>query len=178
MAQGQKFDSFKEFWPEYLRLHSKPVTRAVHYAGTLGGLVLAAAGAIVGAPLLIVAAPIFTYALLFPAHPLFEKNRPATFKNPVMSIGGDFKMLFCFLTGRIDSEFKKYGLDPTGKTGNNQNDPSVARPAPAAQNKPSFFLGTKNKLKQAFSLLKANSNDNAPVKTPAPALKKQGPAPG
>ena len=168
-----KFTSFKEFWPEYLRLHSKPVTRAVHYAGTLGGIALATAGVIVGAPLMIVAAPVLTYALLFPAHPLFEKNRPATLKNPVMSVGGDFKMLFCFLTGRVESEFKKYGLDPTGKTGNNQNDPATIRPASAETKSPTRLLGAKNKLKQAFGLLKANANDNAPAK---PA-KKQGPAP-
>ncbi len=126
---SQKFKTFKEFWPEYLRLHSKPITRAVHYAGTLGGIALATTGAIVGAPLLIAAAPVFTYGLLFASHPVFEKNRPATFKNPVMSVGGDIKMLFCFLTGRVDSEFKKYGLDPTGRSGNNQNDPNAVRPA-------------------------------------------------
>ena len=177
MAQAQKFNTFKEFWPEYLRLHSKPITRAVHYAGTLGGIALAAAGVIAGAPLLIVAAPLFTYGLLFPAHPLFEKNRPATFKNPIMSIGGDFKMLGCFLTGRVESEFKKHGLDPTGKTGNNQNDPTVVRAPSPAHKGPSLVSTAKNKLKQAFGLLKTNANDNAPAKTAAPKQQATGPRP-
>jgi hypothetical protein len=171
---SQKFKSFKEFWPEYLRLHSKPVTRAVHYAGTLGGIALAATGVIIGAPALIVAAPIFTYGLLFPSHPIFEKNRPATFKNPIMSVGGDFKMLFCFLTGKVDSEFKKYGLDPTGKTGNNQNEPSQPRPAAKEHSGPSRFAGVKTKLRQAFGLQKREANDNKPA---APAVKKQPQAP-
>lgn len=134
MANGKKFATFKEFWPEYLRLHSKPVTRAVHYFGTLGGLAMAATGIALSAPALIALAPVFIYGILFPSHPIFEKNRPATLKNPFMSVGGDFKMLFCWLTGRLRSEFEKHGLDYTGKTGNNQNDPTAeiktaARPA-------------------------------------------------
>lgn len=171
---SQKFKTFKEFWPEYLRLHSKPITRAVHYAGTLGGIALAATGIIIGAPALIVAAPVFTYGLLFPSHPIFEKNRPATFKNPVMSVGGDFKMLFCFLTGKIDSEFKKHGLDPTGRTGNNQNDPAAVRPAAAEHKGPSLLAGVKNKLRQAFGKAKTASNDNASA---APAVKRQNKGP-
>lgn len=173
---SEKFKTFKEFWPEYLRLHSKPVTRAVHYAGTLGGIALAATGVIVGAPLLILAAPVFTYGLLFPAHPIFEKNRPATFKNPIMSVGGDFKMLFCFLTGKIDSEFKKHGLDPTGKTGNNQNDPTAVRAPSPVHKGPSLISTAKNKLASAFGL-KTGANDNTPAKAARAKQQPQAPRP-
>ena len=155
MPKGKKFATFKEFWPEYLRLHSKPVTRAVHYAGTLGGLALAATGIALSAPALIALAPVFIYGILFPSHPIFEKNRPATLRNPVMSVGGDFKMLFCWLTGRVKSEFKKHGLDHTGKTGNNQNDPPAGSSAPAAVTpkieSPSRLANFKRSLRKIFS---------------------------
>lgn len=121
MPREKKFNTFAAFWPEYLRLHSKPVTRGVHYAGTLLGIAIALAGILSGHWWLIVVAPIVTYSLLFAAHPVFEKNRPATFKNPILSIGGDFKMLQCWLTGRVEQEYKKHGLDPTGRDGNNKN---------------------------------------------------------
>jgi len=177
MTDSRKFKTFKEFWPEYLRLHSKPVTRAVHYAGTLGGVALVATGAVMGAPLLIAAAPVFVYSVLFPAHPLFEKNRPATLKNPLMSVGGDFRMLFCFLTGRLKGEYKKHGLDYTGKTGNNQNDPAVILP-PSAPKGPSLLGKFKNKLRDAFKQAKDAANDNAPKAAPAPVPKAaSGPKP-
>jgi hypothetical protein len=175
MADERKFKTFKEFWPEYLRLHSKPITRAVHYAGTLGGIALAATGAIVGAPLMIVAAPVFTYGLLFSSHPIFEKNRPATFKNPFMSVGGDLKLLFCFLTGRIRDEYKKHGLDYTGKTGNNQNDPGKPVAAPAAQKKtPNPVAGLKSRLTKVFG---AKTKPQAAKPAPAPAPAPKAPAP-
>ena len=165
MADEKKFKTFKEFWPEYLRLHSKPVTRAVHYAGTLGGVALAAAGVVFSAPLLIVAAPVVTYGLLFPAHPLFEKNRPATFRNPIMSIGGDFKMLFCFLTGKLKGEYEKHGLDYTGKTGNNQDAPR-SQPAARPQNAPQS--GLKSRLSKLFSKKASKPAHDVAVPPPCP----------
>jgi hypothetical protein len=146
---SKKFATFKEFWPEYLRLHSKPVTRAIHYSGTLGGIALAATGIALSAPALIIASPLFIYALLLPSHPLFEKNKPATLKNPLMSVGGDFKMLFFWLTGRVRAEYKKHGLDYTGKTGNNQND--TAAPVTPESNAPSRLAGFKHSLRKIFS---------------------------
>ncbi len=132
MAAGKKFDSFKEFWPDYLRLHSKPITRAVHYAGTSLGIAAAVAGIAIGAPGLIIASPFIIYGILFPSHFIFEKNRPATLKNPLMSVGGDFKMFFCWLTGNLKGEFKKHGLDYTGQTGDNKNATGITTEAATA----------------------------------------------
>jgi hypothetical protein len=41
------------------------------------------------------------------AHFLVEKNRPATFKYPLWSFMGDYKMIALMLTGRMRSEVER-----------------------------------------------------------------------
>ena len=56
-----QYHSFREFWPFYLREHSRPATRALHYAGTSLVLVIAAVALVTGQWLLLVALPIAGY---------------------------------------------------------------------------------------------------------------------
>ena len=42
--------------------------------------------------------------------PVIERNTPATFTYPIWSILADFKMLFCFFTGRMGAELEFAGL--------------------------------------------------------------------
>ena len=50
---------------------------------------------------LLVSALITGYALAWVGHYFFEKNTPATFKHPLYSLRGDFRMAREVLTGRI-----------------------------------------------------------------------------
>lgn len=108
MAQ-QKFKSFADFWPFYLREHSRPATRALHAAGTIASLALLGA-LIVGhkwtwLPLALVVG----YGAAWLAHFLIEHNRPATFQHPLWSFMGDYKMLALMLTGQLDAELARLG---------------------------------------------------------------------
>lgn len=47
-----------------------------------------------------VAAPPIGYGFAWIGHFVFEKNRPATFKYPVYSLMGDFRLWFETVTGR------------------------------------------------------------------------------
>jgi len=45
--------------------------------------------------------PIAGYAFAWTGHFFFEKNQPATFRHPLYSLRGDFRMLREVLTGRL-----------------------------------------------------------------------------
>ncbi len=94
------FDSFEEFWPYYVAMHSKAATRWVHLAGTLTGLAVSAYGVARGRRRYLAALPLIGYGTAWPAHFLIEKNNPATFGHPGWSLRGDVKMITTMLAGR------------------------------------------------------------------------------
>ena len=47
------------------------------------------------------------YAFAWFAHFVIERNKPATFKYPLWSFMGDYKMIAMMLTGRIEQELRK-----------------------------------------------------------------------
>ncbi len=73
------YTSFAEFWPFYLREHSKPRTRALHYTGTSLVVLIAAATLLTGRWWWFAALPVAGYFFAWVAHFGVEKNRPATF---------------------------------------------------------------------------------------------------
>ena len=109
---AREYRTFAEFWPFYLREHSKPATRALHYIGT--SLVAAIAVFAVAAERwwLLLALPIAGYAFAWVAHFGVERNRPATFTYPLWSLAADFKMWSLWLTGRLGKELERAGARP------------------------------------------------------------------
>jgi hypothetical protein len=106
------YQSFAEFWPFYLREHSKPLTRAYHYIGTSIVIAIAAYALLAGQWLWLLAMPVAGYLFAWLAHFTVEKNRPATFTYPLWSLGADFKMWWYALTGRLGPELEKGGVKP------------------------------------------------------------------
>jgi hypothetical protein len=102
--------TFAEFWPFYVGEHRRPITRALHFAGSSLALVLVATGAFTGRWGLLPVALVQGYAWAWIGHFGFEKNRPATFKYPLWSFVGDWKMWSLMLTGRMGAEVKRLGL--------------------------------------------------------------------
>jgi hypothetical protein len=99
--------NYAEFWDFYVREHSKPVTRALHFAGTSLGILLLvwfiATGRWYFFPLFFAVG----YAFAWFAHFVIEKNRPATFKYPLWSFISDFKMMWYMITGRMGREVER-----------------------------------------------------------------------
>ncbi len=100
-SMENKFQTFREFFPYYLREHSKSSCRAWHYVGSLLALGCLGAFLVTFNWLFLLAAPIGGYGFAWASHALIEKNRPATFTYPGWSLMGDYYMLFLWVTGRL-----------------------------------------------------------------------------
>lgn len=104
-----KMKSFSEFWPFYVRVHSHPFNRRLHFTGT--GLVIVCFlwGVFTLNPLCFALMPLFGYGFAWIGHFTVEKNTPAAFQYPVWSLIADFKMFGLIATGKMDDEIKRIG---------------------------------------------------------------------
>ena len=106
MAEAE-MRTFSEFWPFYVREHSRSGTRLLHAAGTIAStsllVALLATGRWRWLPLVLVVG----YAAAWAGHFFVEHNRPATFKYPLWSFAADYKMVALMLTGRMNREVER-----------------------------------------------------------------------
>lgn len=106
------FKSFSEFWPFYLGEHSTLQCRIQHFLGTAIASTLIVVSVIYGAPFLLLVALLCGYGCAWWGHFVFEKNKPATFKYPIYSFRGDWKMFWMMMVGTLDDELKRLGIRP------------------------------------------------------------------
>lgn len=107
----ERYRTFQDFWPFYLREHARPGTRALHYAGTSLVVLIGIAALGTGNWWLLVALPVAGYGFAWASHILVERNRPATFTHPLWSLRADFRMWRLWLTGSIGNELAAAGVD-------------------------------------------------------------------
>jgi hypothetical protein len=105
-----RYRSFADFWPFYLREHSRPATRALHFAGTSLIVLLLIVGVATRRWRLLVGIPLAGYGFAWAAHLAVERNKPATFRHPLWSLAADFRMWWLWLSGRLRAELEKAGV--------------------------------------------------------------------
>lgn len=105
-----KIATYREFWPHYLREHSSPATRAIHFAGTGLATFSILALILTGNAWFIPVALVAGYGPAWIGHFFIEKNRPATFTYPFWSLISDYRMAWAWLTGRLPEELVKAGV--------------------------------------------------------------------
>jgi hypothetical protein len=96
-----KHTTFASFYPFYLGEHMNATCRKLHFIGTSLGLLCFLMFFRTGRWQLIVAGLLIGYAFAWLGHFGFEKNKPASFEQPLYSFMGDWKMWWQLLTRQI-----------------------------------------------------------------------------
>jgi hypothetical protein len=98
---AKRYTTFREFYPFYLSEHSNQTSRRLHFVGSTLVLACLVLLFVTGNAWWILSALIAGYGFAWIGHFFFEKNRPATFRQPLYSLLGDWVMFKDILTGRI-----------------------------------------------------------------------------
>jgi hypothetical protein len=100
----QKYQTLKEFYPYYLTEHLNPTSRNLHFIGTTLFLGVLLYAILTFNWTLLWLCPVVGYGFAWVGHFFFEKNKPATFVYPAMSLVSDFIMYWHFLTGQLPAK--------------------------------------------------------------------------
>lgn len=106
----ESYATFDDFWLDFLRAHSKPGTRAFHYAGMIAAILLGVLFAMTGQVYLLILAILAPYVFGFASHALIQGNKPVSLKHPVYSVRGALKMFGLWAAGRLSPELARAGI--------------------------------------------------------------------
>lgn len=101
MPTKKEYQSFRTFYPYYLKEHADSKNRILHFTGTLLLIILLVLGIVTGKWWLFALIPVTGYGFAWAGHYFIEKNRPATFTYPLYSLAGDFVMFWDILRGKL-----------------------------------------------------------------------------
>jgi hypothetical protein len=101
MNDKNAFRTFGEFYPFYLGEHANRTCRRLHFAGTTIAVVLLVAAVVTRSGWLVAVAFVQGYAFAWVGHFFFEHNKPATFKYPLFSLMGDWRLWWDILTRKV-----------------------------------------------------------------------------
>ena len=105
----QNYESYQEYWIDFLRKHSKVETRICHYLATALALGPGLYGLITRNLILAAASFGGTYLLAVVSHHFIEKDRPMAGK-PGWGAYSDLRMCWLAIRGELHNERKRFGL--------------------------------------------------------------------
>ncbi|MDB4941858.1 MAG: hypothetical protein JWP97_1392 [Labilithrix sp.] len=130
------FRTFEEFWPFYVKEHSKKSTRIVHFIGTTAAIACVAGGLLTRRRWLLLVAPVAGYGGAWVSHFFIEHNKPATFKYPLWSLRGDLVMWSKMVRGEMDAEVERVMREYAERESGAATAPAPAAAAPKDNDAP------------------------------------------
>lgn len=99
---------YEEFYQFYLTEHNNMMSRRLHAVGSIAGLYGINKTIKTGQKRYLVRGLLTGYACAWIGHFFFEKNKPASFKQPVYSFISDWRMLSDVCRGRLSLRHAKH----------------------------------------------------------------------
>ena len=100
--------NYGEFYRFYLTEHSNVMSRRLHVLGSIAGLYGIYKTIKTGRKRYLLKGIVTGYACAWVGHFFFEKNKPASFKQPLYSFVSDWRMLSDVCRGRVSLRHQKY----------------------------------------------------------------------
>lgn len=107
-ALSMPIRSYAEFYRFYLTEHSHVMSRRLHVAGSVAGLYGIYQALKTGRKSYLLKGVLTGYACAWAGHFFFEKNQPASFKQPLYSFISDWRMLTDVCRGRLSLRHQNY----------------------------------------------------------------------
>ena len=97
----ERIEPFSKFYPYYLTEHEDRTNKVMHFIGTTLVIFVFVAAILSGNYKWLWFCPLLGYGFAWPGHMIFEKNKPATFRQPIYSLMSDFVMWWDIIRGRV-----------------------------------------------------------------------------
>jgi len=94
--------NMKEYYEMYLTLHQNKICRRLHVLGQLMTILWVIGCFCYEYYWFLLLTPFVVYPFAWSGHYLFEKNKPAAFKDPIKAKISDWIMLFDILRGKVE----------------------------------------------------------------------------
>ena len=101
-------ENYHDFYKFYLTEHRHIMSRRLHVAGSCVGLLCLSRAVLKRKPQYVLYGLAAGYACAWIGHFIFEKNKPASFKQPLYSFISDWRMLSDVVRGRLSLLDRRY----------------------------------------------------------------------
>jgi hypothetical protein len=108
----KKHTYFKEFYTYYLAEHRNFTSRVLHFIGCGLAILFLLAALLFHNFYFFLAVPIVSLGFAWVGDFFFEKNKAATFKQPLYSFAGDFMLFFDLFSGKEAFHVKEPKMGP------------------------------------------------------------------
>ncbi len=97
---ARRVHPFSRFYEHYLGEHRHPTCRLLHFLGSWLVIAVVVVAIVTRRPGVLLIAPIVGYGFAWVGHFFFEKNTPATFRQPCFSLAADWVLWWQITTRR------------------------------------------------------------------------------